>query len=152
MKGLNATPRLSPPLPPPPPLPLPPDAGDKSNGIISDESFFNAQGWRLPGTRDGGNGMSLVVTHHAGRNGSAPDHRPHSAAAAGGPVAMAERLSGNGDPPGVNAVRDDNAGGRDPHKGGDSGSDDDADCLDNDSNGSIQEDDRGSDYETDLLS
>ena len=50
------------------------------------------------------------------------------------------------DPPGVNAFGDNNAGGRDRREGSNGGSDDnDANCPDNDSNNSIQEDDRGYD-------
>jgi hypothetical protein len=48
-------------------------------------------------------------------------------------------------------VGDDNAGGHNRHVGGNGSGKDDANCMDNDSNGSIHEDDRGSDYETDLL-
>ncbi len=51
---------------------------------------------------------------------------------------MAEQRSGNADPSGVDAVRDNDAGGRDRREGGDGGGNDDADCLDDDSNRSIQ--------------
>ena len=94
----------------------------------------------------GDDGGSSFVTHHAGRNGSTPDHRPSSAAVVGGPVVTAERRSGNADPPGLNAVGDDNAGGCDHRKGGNGdGDNDNADCPDNDSNNSIQENGRGHD-------
>ncbi len=94
----------------------------------------------------GGNGTSLVATHHAGRNGSAPNRCPYSAAAAGGLVATGEQWSGNANPPRVDVVEDNNVGGC-----GDGGGNNDSNCPDNDSNGSIQEDDRGSNYKTDLL-
>ena len=124
-------------LPPPSP-----DARDKRDGVISYESFFGAMGRRPPGAGGGGDGASLFMTHHVGRNGSTPDCRSSSAATAGGPVAMAEQRSGDADLPAVNAVGDDNAGGHDCCKGNDGNGDkDDADCTDNNSNNSILEDD-----------
>ena len=51
----------------------------------------------------------LVVTHHAGRNRSTPKHCPFFAALVGGLIVMAERWSDNADPPGFDAVGDNNA-------------------------------------------
>ncbi len=120
----------------PPPLP---DAGDGHDGVVSDESFFDALGRRPPGAGGGGNGASSVTTHHAEKNGSTPDHCPYSSATAGGSVAMVERWSGDADSPNVDAVGDDNVVGWDCPQGGNGSSNDNADRLDDDSNGSIHE-------------
>jgi hypothetical protein len=108
-----------------------------------------ALGQRPPSVGGGGDGAPLFAMHHAGRNGSAPDRHSSSAAAAGGTVAMAERQSGDADLPGVNAVVYNDVGEHDCCKGDNGGGNDiSANCSDNDSNGSIQEDNWRYDHET----
>jgi hypothetical protein len=108
----------------------------RQDDIVSDKTFFDAM--RRP-TDEGGTNDSLSFLPRAERDGNGVDDSPpYAPAMANDPFAPTEwGTDGEGD----------TDVGRDRHHNNDH----DDDHPDEDSNGSIQEDDRGYDLDTDLL-
>ena len=123
INGSNKTPQSLPPS----------DSEGRRNGIVSDETFDALR----PPNDAGGTGDDSSFAPHAGRDGNGADNSSSSAAVVNYPFAPTKHGTDG---------EDDAKGGRDYNH-----NDDDDDYPDEDSNGSIQEDDRGYDHDTDLL-